>query len=183
MEKKPVRIALLLSLTLFGVLLFVASHDRGVDNSSYHAEVTYGVDVDLKWIAEADQVDHVVVQDTFNYYAGLIGQYAGSQSSRFRLDRFRDESMQAPSTDLYHWTGSLSFEAPDASLHLLNALVQQGYLEPGGYLAALGTSRGETALHLPIPGGHGQVLHIRQSAYELSLLPRVAELGAAEPEA
>jgi hypothetical protein len=188
MEKNPrsLRITLLLALCLFGALVYYTAQDRNDQQAGYHAEIAYGMDVELRWIVEADQADRQVVQDTLSFYAGMLGQYAGAQSSRFELGHCCDDAaLQASFTDhadFYHLRASLDFAAPDAHASLMSHLIAQGYVQPGAYRYQYGLGRGELALHLPVPGHAGQVLHISGSAFELQMAPRVATAGVAGPD-
>lgn len=186
-KQRSLRISLFLALGLFGGLIYYTSLDRTVDPSGFHAQVAYGMDVELKWIAEADQADYVVVQETLSHYASLIGLTSGAHSSRFQLDHCCDEAELRASmgdhADVYHLTASLDFEAPDTSYHLLQAMLGQGYLELGNYTNFYGMLHGEAAMHLPIAGRSSQILHIRNSSFELNLVPRVSGFEETNPEA
>jgi hypothetical protein len=186
-KQRSLGITLLLALTLFGGLIYYTSFDRTVEQSGYHAHVGYGIDVELKWIAEADQADYVVVQETLSHYANLVGMSSGALGSRFKLDHCCDDAdLQAAMgghSDFYHLTASLDFEAPDASRQLLSALIDQGYLELGNFTNFYGMVHGEAAMHLPIVGSIAEVLHIRNSAFDVQLVPRISGVTQMDPEA
>ena len=185
-RKRALSTTLLLVFGLFGGLLLYTSQDRAVDPSTLHTTIHYGMDLELKWIAEADQADFVAVQETLSYYAGLLGREAGTYSSHFRLNHCCDEPVSlalGTASDFYQATASLDFPGDHDGFLLLRALATRGYLQTGKMTSYLGTYQGQASLHLPIPGQVAQVLHIRNSAFEVNLVPRFARLDEAMPEA
>lgn len=185
-KQKSVRWAFLIALTMFGAILFYASRDRGVEHAEFHSQVAFGLDVDLEWIASADQADFAVVQDTLSFYAEQLGLHSGALSSRLKVDYWDGEQGNSAAADhlnVYHLSASLDFEVPDASLQLLNRLVMHGYLEPGIHQHDLGTTRGLAQLHLPIPNGQGKVLHMRGASYAMSFASRLPDFQETEPDA
>ena len=183
MEKKTqsLRITLLLALALFGGLIVYTSQDRADSQGGYHADISYGLDLQVKWIADADQADFAVVQDTLQYYAGLLASNSGAGATRFRLDHCCDGTSASPTSEIasgmYAMQASLDFARPDMGQQLLTRLMDHGYLRPGKYAFSYGLARGDAALTLPIPSRGGEMLHIRQSAFELQMVPRVTVLS------
>lgn len=174
-QSRALRITLVLALALFVGLISYSFQDRNHLQHEFHTEIDYGMDLELKWMAEADAATHKAVQDTFGFYAEQMGLYAGATSSRFQLDEL---------TGMYHLTASMDFAQPDAAQSLLSALVDQGYVVPAGYTYRHGLGHGNLALRLPIPGQADQILHIDGSAFELQLAPRaVLDLSEESPEA
>ncbi len=185
-RKRALSTSLLLVFGLFGGLLLYTSQDRSVDPGAQHASIHYGMDLELKWIAEADQADFVAVQETLSYYAGLIGAQAGALPSAFRLDHCCDEPVKLAlgnTSDFYQASASLDFPGDHDSFLLLRALATRGYLETGKMTSYLGMFKGQASLHLPIPGQVAQVLHIRNSAFQVNLVPRFTQLDEEMPEA
>jgi hypothetical protein len=162
-QKRALRITLLLALGLFGGLVFYTSYDHS-DLSPRHAQdhVRYGLDVEVKWIAEADQASREVIQDTFSFYAERLALYTGAQSSRFQLDDL---------SGMYQLTASLDFGSPATGQRLLSLLIDHGFVDPGAYHYQHGMGHGALALHLPVPQT-GHVLHLDGSVFELTVAPR-----------
>jgi hypothetical protein len=185
-KQKSVRWAFLIALAMFGAILFYASRDRGVEHFEYHSQVAFGLDVDLEWVASADQADFAVVQDTLSFYAEQLGLHSGALSSRLKVEYWgegKENAAAAHSLNVYHMSASLDFGVPDASIQLLNRLVIHGYLEPGTHEHTSGTTRGLAQLHLPIPNGQGKVLHMRGTSYEMSFASRFPDFQETEPDA
>jgi hypothetical protein len=180
-RRRPARIALLLSLTLFGALIYWGSLDRPVFHDEHDTALRFGLDLDLQWIADADQADFAVVQDTLHHYAGQLGMFSGALSARFELDHL---DLQAVSDQqLYKLQLSMDFDAPDAGHALLTQWVTQGYLSPYAGSYRHGFADGATHVHLPIPGSDAATLHIDGAAYHLRLVPRMTDLTLPNPGA
>jgi hypothetical protein len=177
MEKKTrsLRITLLLALSLFGLLIYYSAFDHNDLQSNYGTEISYGMDLEIRWLAAADAADFAVVQDTFNHYAELVATYSGALKTDYRLDHCCEGARAtAMPSGMYALRVGLDFERPDASRILLGQLIDRGYLSPGRYAFAHGMAHGDASLSLPIPGQSGKVLQIPSTAFELQMVPRVS---------
>jgi hypothetical protein len=154
-KKRSLRLALFLSLSGFIALVFITSQHNGYQEPSSSALITYGLDVELKWVAEDEHADFALVQDTLGYYAASFGIHGDALSSRFELDHCCDDpALRAAferNADFYRFSFSADFAQPASRQLLLNHVVDAGYLLPGKIHQYYGMLRGNANLSLPIP--------------------------------
>ncbi|MBK9448036.1 MAG: hypothetical protein IPN95_01190 [Bacteroidetes bacterium] len=187
MEKKTrsLRLVLLLAVTGFAGLVWLTSQHNGTRTHGNSAEISYALNVELKWVATDENADFALVQDTLSYYAAAFGSESKAHSSEFRLDHCCGDlalrEMWTNNADFYQLHFSTGFADPAARQRLLSGLIAQGYLRPGKTDFRFGLANGNVDLILPVPHQPGRVLEIRGSAFELSFLPRVQDVVADEP--
>lgn len=187
MEKKTrsLRLVLLLAVTGFAGLVWLTSQHNGTRMHGNSAEVSYALDVNLKWVATDENADFAMVQDTLNFYAAEFGSHHAAHSSEFQLDHCCGDlalrNAWTNNSDFYQMHFSASFTEPTTRHRLLSGLVAGGYLHLGKADMHYGMSNGNVDLFLPVPNQPGRILEIRGSAFELSFLPRVQDVVADEP--
>lgn len=175
-RKRAVSISLLFALGLFALLIVLGSRDRNAQQFAHEQTIRYGLDMKLSWFAFADQQDFEVVQDTLHFYAGLLGDAHVNLESRWRLDHCCDDPrLRAELTGGLKWFGlqaNVDFAALAQREALVARMVQLGGLQLHTLHDAHGNYRGVADLHLPIPGGDGEMLHLREAAFELRMPAR-----------
>jgi hypothetical protein len=179
-KKRSLLLVVLLSVSGFAALVWFASHDRGYYGHEAPPRVTYGLHAELKWMAMEGAADFAVVQDTLGFYASRWGAHGPALGSRFQLDHCCDDpALRAHFSDrsAYRASFSVDFAHPAAGPAALQDWMDRGWLQLEAVHMAGGWLRGQASLRLPVPGQDGRVLEIRDSRFELSMVPRVAGIG------
>lgn len=182
-KKSSLRTVLFLAISGFIALVYVASQHNGYQDPGYGAEITYGLDVELKWIATDEHADFAMVQDTLGYYASMVGLHSDAHSTRYRLDHCCDDPALRASIigDWYHASFSADFEQPAQRQRLLARWMEQGWLRLSHASNGYGVIHGSASLSLPVPHRPGKLLKIQGSQFELTLAPRVVQPQESEP--
>ena len=187
MEKKTrsVRLAVLLALLSFVGLVYLTSQHNGTRTYGNSAEISFALDVELKWVATGENADFALVQDTLSYYAAEFGRTDYAHSSAFKLEHCCGDLALRESwtdnSDFYQMRFRAEFDDPETRQLLVSGMIAKGYLRPGKTATQFGISKGNLDLFLPVPHLPGRILEIRGSAFELSFLPHVLDVAAQEP--
>lgn len=176
-KKRSLRLVLLLALSGFAGLIYYTSQHNRLRESGSGAVVTYAMNVEMKWVATDANADFTVVQETLSHYAGLFAVNGAALQSEHKLDHCcEDAALQAMVTggaDFYHLRLSAEFSHPRDRELALASLHRQGFLRHLTQREQTGIATGSVSLTVPVPHRPGQVIDIRDGAYELTLMPRV----------
>jgi hypothetical protein len=100
------------------------------------AEISYALNVELKWVATDENADFALVQDTLSYYAAAFGSTDNTHSSEFRLDHCCGDLALREMLDQQCRLLSAAFRARVLQIPLrgsgcFRGMIAQGYLRPG----------------------------------------------------
>jgi hypothetical protein len=186
-KKRSLRLALFLALSAFITIVFIASRDHKFQGGDMSAKLSFGLDLELKWIATDANADFALVQDTLRFYADAMYEKAGLHSSRFKLDHCCDDAaMQAALTggaDFYHLGLTADFTSEASRNAMLAYLHDQGLLQVHGANTNLGSLNGNADFTLPLPNQPGKTLQIHGSQFQLNFVPRTIAETPTDPMA
>jgi hypothetical protein len=186
-KTRSVRLAVLLALLSFGGLVYLTSQHNGTRTYGNSAEISFALDVELKWVATGENADFALVQDTLSYYAAEFGHTENAHSSAFKLDHCCGDlalrEIWTDNSDFYQMHFRAEFDDPETRQLMVSGMIAKGYLRPSKTATQFGISKGNLDLFLPIPNQPGRILEISGAAFKLSFLPRIEDAAANEPMA
>ena len=167
--------SLLLSIGLFGLLLFGTSRPEPKDDSPSIWAVNQGLQLEMKWLLDADMADFATVQDTLSFYAQQLADI--NLSMRWQLNQCcgDPELLQAftGGPEAYNFTMDITFPSENARYAAVEKFIGLGYAQTDLKRLSFWEAEGRVNIQLPIPGQKGRMLEISNSALHITAAPQL----------
>ena len=167
--------SLLLSIGLFGLLLFSTSGPEPKSDSNGIWAVNQGLHLEMKWLLDNEVADFATVQDTLSFYAQQLAtinipmswslnQCCGDQALRQAL---------TGGPDAYQFTMDMTFFSENARYAAVELAMAKGFVQSDMKRLNFWEAEGSASLYLPVPGQKGRVLQINNSAVSITAAPQL----------
>ena len=167
--------SLLLSIGLFGLLLFSTSRPEPKDDSPSIWAVNQGLQLEMKWLLDEEVADFATVQDTLSFYAQQLATI--NIPMRWQLNQCcGDQSLLQDLTggpEAYQFTMDMTFPSENARYAAVELAMEKGFVQTDLKRLNFWEAEGSANLLLPIPGQKGRVLQINNSAVRITAAPQL----------